>query len=131
CPLLSRTLAPGSTTSFLAARRAEGAEFSSAPAMPASSPVPTIPWSATVFEYDFGTYGYSAAGPSARYPAMGLGLAGEDVITGLNSRPVRETEVAFPSSMIAMGDAPITVSDGTPSHPAIAAVGSSNLDHFW
>lgn len=93
--------------------------------------VPAIPWSATVLEYDFGTYGYNAAGPSARYPAMGLGLAGEDAITGLNSRPVRETEVAFPSSMIAMGDAPITVSDGTPSHPAIAAVGSSNLDHFW
>jgi prepilin-type N-terminal cleavage/methylation domain-containing protein/prepilin-type processing-associated H-X9-DG protein len=92
---------------------------------------PAIPWSATVFEYDFGTYGYNAAGPSARYPAMGLGLAGEDAITGLNSRPVRENEVAFPSSMIAMGDAPITVSDATASHPAVAAVGSSNLDHFW
>jgi prepilin-type processing-associated H-X9-DG protein len=92
---------------------------------------PTIPWSATVFQYDFGTYGYNAAGPSARYPAMGLGVAGEDSITGLNSRPVRETEVASPSSMIAMGDAPITTSDATPSHPAIAAVGSSNLDHFW
>ncbi len=92
---------------------------------------PSTPWSTTVFEYDFGTYGYNAAGPSARYPYMGLGLSGEDVVTGLNGRPVRETEVAFPSSMIAMGDAPITVSDATPSHPAIAAVGSSNLDHFW
>jgi prepilin-type N-terminal cleavage/methylation domain-containing protein/prepilin-type processing-associated H-X9-DG protein len=92
---------------------------------------PNIPWSPTPFDYDLGTYGYNAAGPSARSPAMGLGLMGEDPGTGLNSRRVPESEVFSPSSMIAMGDAPITALDATPSHPAMAAVGSSDLDHFW
>jgi prepilin-type N-terminal cleavage/methylation domain-containing protein/prepilin-type processing-associated H-X9-DG protein len=93
--------------------------------------MPNSPWSPTPFEYDLGTYGYNAAGPSARSPALGLGLMGEDPSTGLNSRPVRESEVVSPSSMIAMGDAPITALEATPSRPAIAAVGSSDLDHFW
>jgi prepilin-type N-terminal cleavage/methylation domain-containing protein/prepilin-type processing-associated H-X9-DG protein len=93
--------------------------------------VPDIPWSPTPFQYDWGTYGYNATGPSERAPAMGLGLMGEDPSTGLNSRSVPESEVVSPSSMIAMGDAPIGALDATPSHPAMAAVGSSNLDHFW
>jgi hypothetical protein len=93
--------------------------------------MPNISWSPTKFEYDLGTYGYNAVGPSARHPAMGLGLPGEDPDTGLKSRAVRESEVFSPSSMIAMGDAPITALEATPDRPAIPAVGSSDLDHFW
>jgi prepilin-type N-terminal cleavage/methylation domain-containing protein/prepilin-type processing-associated H-X9-DG protein len=88
-------------------------------------------WSPAPFEYDLGTYGYNAKGSSARDPSTGLGLIGDDSTTNSTSRPVRESDLVSPSSMIAMGDSPITALQATPSHPAIGAVGSSDLDHFW